>query len=292
MPVLDMIREKLGTLTAKQRSIAEYLLEAPDSASYLSLKEMSARTHSSEVSVLRLCKALGFENFVALKEALRSHMQETFRTVSFPATFMCEENRLSGTPEQQLAELCRDDQNNLANMIGQLDPEELFRCARGLLQAKKVVIFAHDKSSLFADYLCYRLNFLRINTSSVQLGDGDTVSTALAGLEKDDCVILFSFPPYHMPIRNVASYCQYRGTPILVITDSMESPAVSEGSSVFLCRTGARYFFNSQVATVSFINILASCIAIEMGLLFDEIVANEQDVNEFLRNMNGREEHA
>ena len=89
MPVLDMIREKLGSLTAKQRSIAEYLLAAPDEASYLSLKEMSARTHSSEVSVLRLCKALGFENFVALKEALRSHMQETFRTVSFPATFMC-----------------------------------------------------------------------------------------------------------------------------------------------------------------------------------------------------------
>lgn len=58
---------------------------------------------------------------------------------------------------------------------------------------------------------------------------------------------------------------------------------------MFLCRTGARYFFNSQVATVSFINILASCIAIEMGPLFDEILANEQDVNDFLRNNSGHD---
>lgn len=201
---------------------------------------------------------------------------------------MCAENRPDGTPEQQLAQICLDDQNNLASMIGQLDPAMLFRCARSLLAAERVVIFAHDKSYLFADYLCYRLNFLRIKASSVQLGDGDTVSTALASLGKNDSVILFSFPPYHLPIHNVASYCRYRGTPILAITDS-PVPRAIEGSSVFLCRTGARYFFNSQVATVSFINILASCIAIEMGPLFDEILANEQDVNDFLRNNSGHD---
>lgn len=113
------------------------------------------------------------------------------------------------------------------------------------------------------------------------------MSTALANLEERDAVILFSFPPYHMPIRNVANYCRYRGTPILTITDSPDSPAAVEGSDVFLCPTGARYFFNSQVATASFINILASCIAIEMGSLFDEILASEQDVIDFLDSNGG-----
>ncbi len=290
MSILDVIRAKLATLTAKQRSIANYLLEAPDEVSYLTLKELSMRTRASEVSVLRLCKALGFDSFIALKEALRSHTQETFRAVTLPPFFMYSENRSEGTPKEQLARICLDDQNNLANMISQLDSETLFRCARNLLKAEKVVIFAHDKSFLFADYLAYRLNFLQISVTAVQLGDSDTVSTTLARLEKDDYAILFSFPPYHLPIRNVANYCHYRSTPILVITDCMDSPAVVEGSSVFLCRTGARYFFNSQVATLSFINILASCIAIEMGPQFDEILANEQDVNEFLRNNGHNEE--
>ena len=117
-----------------------YLLEAPDEASYLSLKELSVRTQASEVSVLRLCKALGFENFVALKEALRTHTQETFRAISPSGFLMCAEKRPDGTPEQQLAQICLDDQNNLASMIGQLDPAMLFRCARSLLAAERVVI--------------------------------------------------------------------------------------------------------------------------------------------------------
>ena len=132
MSILDAIRAKLDTLTAKQRSIAQYLLEAPDEASYLSLKELSVRTQASEVSVLRLCKALGFESFVALKEALRTHTQETFRAISPSGFLMCAEKRPDGTPEQQLAQICLDDQNNLASMIGQLDPAMLFRCARSL----------------------------------------------------------------------------------------------------------------------------------------------------------------
>ena len=97
MSILDAIRAKLDTLTAKQRSIAQYLLEAPDEASYLSLKELSVRTQASEVSVLRLCKALGFESFVALKEALRTHTQETFRAISPSGFLMCAEERRSNS---------------------------------------------------------------------------------------------------------------------------------------------------------------------------------------------------
>jgi hypothetical protein len=40
------------------------------------------------------------------------------------------------------------------------------------------------------------------------------------------------------------------------------------------------------VATLSFINILTSCIAIQMGSGFDEILANEQDVMDFLDSFN------
>ena len=46
----------------------------------------------------------------------------------------------------------------------------------------------------------------------------------------------------------------------MVSAASMDSPAAGEDGDVFLCRTSARYFYNSQVATVSFINILTSCM--------------------------------
>jgi DNA-binding MurR/RpiR family transcriptional regulator len=179
---------------------------------------------------------------------------------------------------------------NLGDMVASHDAERMFACARGLLEADEVLVFAHDATKIFADYLCYRLNFLRVKASSVKLGDSDTVQTVLARLRKTDYVILLSFPPYYLPIYNVASFCRYRGTPILAITDSPESPAAAEDIDLFLCKTSARYFYNSQVATVSFINILTSCMAVEMGVRFDAILAEEQDVVDFMSSGHTAEE--
>lgn len=282
MSGLQNIRMRLDELTSKQRSIAEYILNAPEEVSYLSLKELSRRAEASEVSVLRLCKALGYDSFIALKEELREHTREALHAFSPPPFLENTGERAAGEPSQMLQSICADDMHNLSDMIGGLDADRLFACARGLLNADEVLVFAHDGTKIFADYLCYRLNFLRIKASSVKLGDSDTVQTVLARLQKNDYVILLSFPPYHLPIFNIASYCHYRGTPILAITDSMDSPAAAKDSSVFLCKTAARYFYNSQVATASFINILTSCIAVVMGSRFDEILAEEQNVSDFM----------
>ena len=157
----------------------------------------------------------------------------------------------------------------------------LVNCAHRLLKSERVFVFAHDRSYVFADYLCYRLNFLRIQATAVQLGESNTVSTILAAMQDGDTAILFSFPPYYEPCANAASYCRYKNIPLIAVT-----PAAANADSVFLCRTGARYFYNSQVATLSFINILTSCIAIQMGSGFDEILANEQDVMDFLDSFN------
>ncbi len=283
MSGLQNIRARLGELTKKQRSIAQYILAAPEEVSYISLKELSRRTDASEVSVLRLCRVLGYESFVALKEALREQMREALHYSFSPPPFLdAVGERAPGDNADKLRAICEDDQRNLNDMVAALDSNRLFSCARGLLAANEVLVFAHDGTKIFADYLCYRLNFLRIKASSIKLGDSDTMQSVLARLSKTDYAILLSFPPYHLPVFNVASFCRRRGTPILTITDSLDSPAAAQDIDVFLCKTAARYYYNSQVATASFINILTSCIAVEMGGRFDEILLEEQVVSDFM----------
>lgn len=282
MPALQNIRARLGDLTSKQRSIAQFILSAPEEVSYMPLKELAHRAGASEVSVLRLCHALGYDSFVALKEALRAHMLEALQSRAPRPLLGPAGERAPGGREEKLCAICEDDRRNLAEMTASLEAERIFSCARGVLAADEVLVFAHDGTKIFADYLCYRLNFLRVKASSIKLGDSDTMQSVLARLKKTDYVILLSFPPYHLPVFNVASFCRRRGTPILAITDSLESPAAAEDVEVFLCKTAARYFYNSQVATAAFINIFTSCIAVEMGARFDEILLEEQDVSDFM----------
>ena len=271
-----------GKLTNKQRAIADFICKAPDEVAFLTLKELSARVKVSEVSILRLCHAVGLENFVELKKRLREYNSEQLRRAAPPVFLSKEEDSSLTDREAVLSAVCQDELYNLQDMINGLDRQALFACARGLLAAREVAVFAHDASYLFAEYLSYRLNFLRINSSSIKIGDSDSVQTALARLSKEDYVILLSFPPYYQPTVNLVNFCRYRGVKMMTITDSMESPAATEDSSVFLCRTSARYYYNSQAATASFINILSSCIAQELGPRFDELLEMEREVSDFI----------
>ncbi len=282
MPDMEKLFGDLQGLTAKQRTIAQYILKAPEEAAYLSLKELSDRVGVSEVSVLRMCRALGFDSFVALKKALQQHIGRQVREAAPPPFLQADAPRRLGTPEETLAAVCQDDVHNVSRMYQELDIQKLFACARGLLDADEVVIFAHDASFILAEYLSYRLNFLQIKARSIKLGDSDLVQSVLARLGAKDYVISLSFPPYYAPLYNVSSFCRHRKVPTMAITDSHESPAVTENTNVFLCRTNARYFYNSQTSTIAFMNLLTACIALEMGPKFDQILADEQDVSRFI----------
>ncbi len=278
------IYEKYPALTTKQRSIADFILANPEEVCYLPLKELSIRAGASEVSVLKFCQACGFDNYIQLKEAFRHRNYEKLKNCTTP-TFIGRESGKSGvgrTRLYRLQQICDAEVSNLAGMMDQLNTDDLYACVRTLMKADEVLVFAHDASMLFADYLCYRLNFIRIKAVSVNLGDHTSVQATLARLRKNDVVVLLSFPPYYRPIHDVARYARYRDTQVITITDGTESPAVIEGGVTFISPTATHFYYNSQVATASFINILASCIAAEMGNRYSEILAEQQSIGEFM----------
>lgn len=276
MPDIIQIQKQLDQLTNKQRSIAEYILANPVEVTACPLRELARRTGASEVSVLRTCSALGFDGYAQLRRVLTEYTQSDF----------CARQPAPGqgtAVSSRLREVCAADMANVTKMMDALDEKQLFASAGKLLAADEIFIFAHDATVLIAHYFARRLDFMRAKSTVVPVGDGDTMHSVLARLSEKDCAVIFSFPPYHDPIRNVANYCRHKTVPIIAVTDSMDSPAATEESSVFICDTTAKYFFNSQTATVSFINILSACMAMAMGRRLDDILAQEQDVNDFLR---------
>jgi DNA-binding MurR/RpiR family transcriptional regulator len=281
MDFLQGIDSRRSELTKKQNEIVDFLLGNPEAVCYISLKELSRRTGTSEVSVLRLCRALGYDGYAALREAFRAYTERLSRGSTAPAFL---EGGAQGSDEklQLLNSIFLGEQSAMQRFLSSVNPDALFQSAKGLMNAEDVMIFGHDVSKILAEYFSYRLSFLHIKSTPVALGDNDAVQNVLARLKKTDHVVLFSFPPYHMPIRGVAKYAQFRGTPVTVITDSLQSPAVTEESINLICDTSTRFFYNSHTLPVTLINLLASCVAIELGPHFDEILAEEQSVNRFI----------
>lgn len=283
MPTVQEMINQSDYLTKTQMRIFEYMLNHPEAVCYATLHDTAERIGVTEVSVLKVCRKLGCSGFAEMKNVFRLYVGERLKD-TFDRNYTLETVDDSSRNDRGalLRSMFESEQQGLSLQATSISEEQIFDCAQILMNAREVLLFGHDVSKVLADYFAHRLNYLRIKAVSLKLGDSDTVQTSLAMANEEDVIVLFSFPPYYQPVSNVARYAAYRGAKVITITDSVDSPAVTDSSFNFICGTKTKFFFNSLTAPVSLISVLTSCIALEMGPALDRILEEELRVSRFM----------
>lgn len=72
MKVEQLIREKISSLSAGQKKVAEYILQHLDSFSYSTLAKLSKEISVSETTIIRLAYSLGFESFSEMQRTVQN----------------------------------------------------------------------------------------------------------------------------------------------------------------------------------------------------------------------------
>lgn len=72
-----LVRQRFERLSAKQKQVAEFLLEHPEEASRLSARQLARCTGASAATVVRLARVLGFAGFGAMQASLFAARQHT-----------------------------------------------------------------------------------------------------------------------------------------------------------------------------------------------------------------------
>ena len=88
MDVIQRINALYPKMTKKQKSIADCLLESPEDIAYITLAQLSKKTASSELTLLRFCQKLGYANFLEMKNAFREYTQNMVKLLSSPQYFV------------------------------------------------------------------------------------------------------------------------------------------------------------------------------------------------------------
>lgn len=284
MNVLNLIKENYALLTHTQRCIADYLLANPEDICYISLHELSEKTVTSEITILRFCKRLGYGGFLELKNAFRERSQ-SLAQMNAKSNYIVPDMPPSPEYNQKielLRETCTLDYDQYTDFYKTLDYDTIIECAKRMLSAQTVLICGHDVSKIIADFLRLRLNVLGINAISVRTEETSTVQAYLTKFRPGDHLVAITFPHYFTPIHNIAKYAEYKGATVTAITDSMLSPAITQNSHNLLCKTSAKVFYNSLTLPMALINIIASTIVIEMGPRYDKFVNDYSEVADFI----------
>lgn len=274
--------EKYYLLTKKQREVYDFMVNNYKKVSYMTLKELSKMAETSEVTVLKVCKKLGYGNYIGLKKAFQNFGNQnlSFREIQ---QLVDEGTHKSKSQKEDLFRIiCNYEQQKISDMINDIDVELISKCAKALLESKEVIVFGHNASKTLADYFTHRLNYLRVKAYSVKLGDDSILKSALARIDKQSFAVFFSFPPYHFPTVDLVKFIEMKGSRIITITHDMNSPAISDEGYNFIFNTQSLFFYNGLSIPMKFIELLASSMAIELGQQFEEIIKEELFISRFI----------
>lgn len=277
------INRNYDNLTRKQKEILDALLSNPEEVCYVSLSELARRTGVSEVTILRMCKRLGFASFVELKQAFRAHterlVKNSMETSYFSLDLPAAERKDKDAVMQQILD---DARTQSAMFFDTLPRQKILKTSRLIFQAGTVLICGQGVSAVAADYFYRRLSPLIPNAVPVRVEDMDSVQASLAKLRPGDHVIAISFPRYYSAMRSIVRFAEYRGAHVTAITDSPDSPVVTPNSVNYLCNTATRVFYNSYSLPIELVNLIASGVVLEMGEDYDRLVSSAHEVIHFI----------
>ena len=251
MKVEQFIREKIGTLSAGQRKVAEYVLKNQDLFSYSTLTKLSKEIAVSETTIIRLAYSLGFESFSSLQQKVREEIltEPQRRAEGSIAKGSCYQSVIA---KEMLM---------LENWKNHLDEETLDHFITLLLEADKILVIGARSSysaSLWFGAILERL----LGNVYVVKEFYDSRMELISGVTEKTVAVSISFARYTKWTYQYTKVLKKRGAKVLSITDSIISPIVEiADQSMIVDSNMDEMGFNSVVC---------------LYVLFDTIIAKIQ----------------
>jgi DNA-binding MurR/RpiR family transcriptional regulator len=236
------ITGRLARMSRAERLVAEYLRGHSREAIFATAEQIGAATGTSDATVVRTAKTLGYAGLAEL----RQHLAQQVVTDSGPSiqlrTGMAGE---AGTPPSVLARVFTEATERLAETWRQV-PEAEFDRAVGLLAgAREVLGFGIGPSGYLANYLSLRLNRMgrRARSSGAT---GFRLADDLLGLAEDDVVVLYLPRRLLGDIGVLLDHAREVGARTVLVSDSL-GPLFGDRVDVTLTATHSPSNFTGEM---------------------------------------------
>lgn len=275
MNIIELINSSYQNLSPGQKAIGDYISANPERACFLSLKEFSAATETTPVSVLRFARKLGLENFIALKKELQTYVSSRLSPNDKLSTAM---GQMADRLQDAIQEVAQMDLVNIRRTVDSLNAEDILR-AVDILKGSQTIYLAGVNISRSVN-ICFhsRLNAVSINTQHFEVINHAMLITRLTFVKPGDAFIIVSFPPYTEEVVYLAQHLHSRGIPVILISDTKASPLAECADVVFTCAVGTPIFFNSYSSPMVVANVLTSVLALQMEERFLNMRATKKEL--------------
>lgn len=253
--VLGALQAKLDRFSPTQKRIGQFLLTRFDEAVFLTAIEMAKRCRTSEASVVRFARLLGYAGFPEFREDL----QVLFREKVQPIDRMEHGPGIPRATEAIVDRVSEQAQTNIRDTRKLCDPRALQAAARAIAAARVRYVIGLNASVGVAELLGHHLRKILPHVRVLTEG-GPILFDSILAVSPADVVIAFSFPRYAKWTVDVLRYAVERQAKTIAITDSRLTPVGQIASTVLVARSDSISFGCSYIAPMMVVDALVATL--------------------------------
>jgi DNA-binding MurR/RpiR family transcriptional regulator len=254
----ERILASFAELPPKQRRLARFFLDHESEVAFASANSISEQAGASPATVVRFCRALGYEGYPDLQAAIRNQFPQ-YRT---PIQKLTEQMANGGLPENLPAQIAQVNSQNIQQTMSQVAEDDLSDAVGAIVGAEKIRVFGSGLSAAAALMAEYTLNMLGFPVRAC-LNGGVAQTLEVSHLTERDLVIVISIWRYLRHEVEAIKAAHRRGARCLTITDSPVAPVVEPADYVFIAETEGAAHNRSLIGILAVIDLLAAALAAE-----------------------------
>ena len=214
--IWNKMRMGIENLPRAQRKVAEYMLENPSEALFMTSQQLGECSETSEATVVRLAVTLGFEGFPEFKEALQSEAKDQLSTFG-----RLQEHRAKVSAKNFLSDLISEEMDAAASYLSKSKDGEIKELASRICASDGVYLIGLRSTRSLAIYMQYYLSWFLPN---VYVPQNDSLESYLVSASKNSLVVGISFPRYTRRTLESIVIANRMNLRTAAITDSDASP--------------------------------------------------------------------
>lgn len=220
---LPVLRSRYRDLTKAERRIADYIVENEKQIMAQTIADIAEQTRSSEITVSRFCKKLGFNGLQSLKIALAGDLG------------MAEESGpgdvgRNDSYEAAAGKLFHNINDGLQDTLKLLDFNAVERAIELLLGARTLSIYGFGNSAIVARDI--EMRFMRLGLLVHAYDDAHMQVASAALLSEKDVVLAVSHTGTTLELLQSVAIAKGNSVPVIAITSYVNSPLARQADLV------------------------------------------------------------
>ncbi len=264
----EIINGQYDTLAAKGRLLAGFVLSSPDKAVFMTTRQLAAAVGTSEATVIRFVRQLGFKSYALFITALRDLLDREMTLIERGKL----RRTVKGRDDDDLNRLVDQDIDSITAMQKAMDLDRIKKIRNLMKTAPKIYVMGARLSYSSAHYLGWTLSKIRSNVTILNGSDRTSMDRMIFAPE-GTAVILVATSRYPNELIRMGKIAHRQGFKQILITDSSACPLIQFSDHVLVAPQKSIPFLGNPVSIISMIHYLLHSLAGKMG---DELKQHQE----------------